>query len=109
MHGQTCIDVIEKQGKYKLVGIIDWDDLREDFLIVEISTFIIDSLAQAQNVKVSEQEVMQTIYYEAMQMGQDPQASYDHYKKAGYIPAIQMSMVEDKVLSGLLNAKIKEA
>jgi hypothetical protein len=52
---------------------------------------------------------MQTIYYEAMQMGQDPQASYDHYKKAGYIPAIQMSMVEDKVLSGLLNSKIKEA
>lgn len=73
------------------------------------ATFIIDALAQAQNVKVSEQEVMQTIYYEAMQMGQDPQASYDHYKKAGYIPAIQMSMVEDKVLSGLLNSKIKEA
>lgn len=23
MHGQTCIDVIEKQGKYKIVGLID--------------------------------------------------------------------------------------
>ena len=52
---------------------------------------------------------MQTIYYEAMQMGQDPQKAFEHYKEAGYIPAIQMSMVEDKVLSGLLNSKIKEA
>ena len=73
------------------------------------ATFIIDALALAENVKVEEQEVMQTIYYEAMQMGQDPQAAFDQYKKAGYIPAIQMSMVEDKVLSALLNAKIKEA
>jgi len=72
------------------------------------ATFIIDSLAQAQNVKVEEQEVMQTIYYEAMQMGQDPQKAYEQYKEAGYIPAIQMSMVEDKVLSALLNAKIKD-
>ena len=73
------------------------------------ATFIIDTLAQAENVKVEEQEVMQTIYYEAMQTGQDPQKAYEQYKEAGYIPAIQMSMVEDKVLSGLLNAKVKEA
>ncbi|MEA2099451.1 MAG: trigger factor [Campylobacterota bacterium] len=73
------------------------------------ATFIIDALAAAENVKVEEQEVMQTIYYEAMQTGQDPQKAFEHYKEAGYIPAIQMSMVEDKVLSGLLNSKIKEA
>lgn len=85
------------------------ETFREDAERSVRATFIIDALAQAQNIKVSEQEVMQTIYYEAIQMGQDPQASYDHYKKAGYIPAIQMSMVEDKVLSGLLNTKIKEA
>jgi len=70
------------------------------------ATFIIDSLAQAKGVKVEEQEIMQTIYYEAMQMGQDPKKAYDHYKNAGYLPAIQMSMVEDRVLSGLLNEKI---
>lgn len=73
------------------------------------ATFIIDSLAQAENVKVEEQEVMQTIYYEAMQMGQDPQKAYEQYKEAGYIPAIQMSMVEDKVLRQILDSKIKEA
>jgi trigger factor len=73
------------------------------------ATFIIDALAAAENVKVEEQEVMQTIYYEAMQMGQDPQKAYEQYKESGYLPAIQMSMVEDKVLSQLLNSKIKEA
>jgi len=71
------------------------------------ATFIIDALAQEKGVKVEENEVMQTIYYEAMQMGQDPQKAYEQYKEAGYIPAIQMSMVEDKVLSTLLNTKIE--
>jgi trigger factor len=85
------------------------ETFREDAEKSVRATFIIDTLAQAENVKVEEQEVMQTIYYEAMQMGQDPQKAYEQYKEAGYIPAIQMSMVEDKVLSGLLNKKIKEA
>ena len=71
------------------------------------ATFIIDALAQEKGVKIEEQEVMQTIYYEAMQTGQDPQKAYEQYKEAGYIPAIQMSMVEDRVLSGLLNTKIE--
>jgi len=70
------------------------------------ATFIIDSLASEKGVKIEEQEVMQTIYFEAMQMGQDPQKAYEQYKDAGYLPAIQMSMVEDRVLSGLLNEKI---
>ncbi|QOP46627.1 trigger factor [Sulfurimonas paralvinellae] len=72
------------------------------------ATFIIDALAQKLGVKVEEQEVMQTIYFEAMQMGQDPQKAYESYKDAGYLPAIQMSMVEDRVLSTLLNKKIEE-
>jgi trigger factor len=73
------------------------------------ATFIIDALAVAENIKVEENEVMQTIYYEAMQMGQDPKEAYDKYKEAGYLPAIQMSMVEDKVLTQILNSKMKEA
>ncbi len=85
------------------------ESFREDAQRSVRATFIIDSLAAAENVKVEEQEIMQTIYMEAMQMGQDPQKAYEQYKEAGYLPAIQMSMVEDKVLSKLLNAKIKEA
>ena len=85
------------------------ETFREEAVRSVRATFIVDALAAAENVKVEEQEVMQTIYYEAMQMGQDPQKAFEQYKNAGYIPAIQMSMVEDKVLSGLLNSKIKEA
>jgi len=83
------------------------ESLREEAQKSVKATFIIDSLAQAEGVKVEENEVMQTIYFEAMQMGQDPQKVFDQYKEAGYIPAIQMSMVEDRVLSGLLNSKIE--
>jgi len=71
------------------------------------ATFIVDALAKAEEITVNEEEVMRTIYYEAYQMGQDPKAMYDQYHKAGYLPAIQMSMVEDKVLSKLLDAKME--
>ena len=71
------------------------------------ATFIVDALAKAENISVNEQELMQTIYYEAMQMGQDPAAVYKNYQESGYLPAIQMAMIEDRVLSKLLNAKIK--
>ena len=73
------------------------------------ATFIIDALAKEEQIQVEEQEVMQTIYFEAMQMGQDPAQTYENYKKSGYLPAIQMAMVEDKVLSKILNSKIKDA
>ena len=85
------------------------ESFREDATNSVKATFIIDALAKAENISVNEQEVMQTIYFEAMQMGQDPQQAYTHYQQSGYLPAIQMAMVEDKVLSKLLNSKIKEA
>ncbi|MDH5464738.1 MAG: trigger factor [Thiovulaceae bacterium] len=83
------------------------EEFREDATKSVKATFIIDSLALAENIRVDEQEVQQTIYYEAMQTGQDPQATLDQYTKAGYLPAIQMSMVEDRVLSKLLDEKMK--
>lgn len=85
------------------------ESFREDASKSVKATFIIDALASAQKVRVDENEVMQTIYYEAMQMGQDPKSAYEHYKEAGYLPAIQMSMVEDKVLTSILNSKMKDA
>jgi len=80
---------------------------REEAIESVKATFIVDALAKAEEVSVNEEEVMRTIYYEAYQMGQDPKAMYDQYHKAGYLPAIQMSMVEDKVLSKLLDSKMK--
>ncbi len=85
------------------------ETFREDAQNSVRATFIIDALASAENIKVEENDVMQTIYYEAMQTGQDPKAAYDKYKEAGYLPAIQMSMVEDKVLTQILNSRMKEA
>ncbi len=82
------------------------ETLRDEAMKSVRATFIIDAIAKEKAVKIEEQEVMQTVYREAMQMGQDPQKAYEHYKDAGYLPAIQMSMVEDRVLSGLLNDKI---
>jgi len=82
---------------------------REEAVESVKATFIVDALAKAENVQVDEQEVMQTIYYEALQTGQDPKAVYEQYHKAGYLPAIQMSMVEDKVLNKLLDSKVKGA
>ncbi len=86
------------------------NELRETFREEAVksvkATFIIDTIALEKNIKIQEQEIMQTIYFEAMQMGQDPQKAYEHYKDAGYLPAIQMSMLEDRVLSTLLNEKL---
>ena len=85
------------------------ETFRDDACRAVKATFIVDALAKAENIAVNEQELMQTIYYEAMQMGQDPAAVYKHYQESGYLPAIQMAMIEDRVLSKLLNDKIKEA
>ncbi|MGB5966140.1 MAG: trigger factor [Sulfurimonadaceae bacterium] len=82
---------------------------REDAERSVKATFIIDALAKAEGIAVEEQEVMQTIYFEAMQMGQDPAAVYKQYQESGYLPAVQMAMVEDKVLSKLLNDTSKDA
>ena len=104
--GQMSEDEIKelRENADKLTALRE--TFRDDASRSVRATFIIDSLAQAKGVKVEEQEIMQTIYFEAMQMGQDPKKAYDQYKNAGYLPAIQMSMVEDRVLSSLLNEKI---
>jgi len=85
------------------------ETFRDDAARSVKATFIIDALAQNEGISIAEQEVMQTIYFEAMQMGQDPEQAYKHYQESGYLPAIQMAMIEDKVLSKLLNDKLKEA
>ena len=69
------------------------------------ATFIIDALAKAEGIDVTDQEVTQTIYYEAMMSGQDGQAMIKQYEEAGYLPAIKMSMMEQKVINKLLDEK----
>ncbi len=86
------------------------DSLREEFKEEATksvkATFIIDALAKAEEVTVSDQEVSQILYFEAMQMGQNPQQVLKQYQEAGYLPAIKMSMIEDKVITKLLDEKL---
>eukprot|EP00767_Chilomastix_cuspidata_P000070 gnl/Chilomastix_cuspidata/10156.p1 GENE.gnl/Chilomastix_cuspidata/10156~~gnl/Chilomastix_cuspidata/10156.p1 ORF type:complete len:440 (-),score=53.73 gnl/Chilomastix_cuspidata/10156:303-1490(-) len=69
------------------------------------ATFIVDALAKAENVDVTDQEVTQILYYEAMQMGQNPQDVLKQYQEAGYLPAIKMSLIEERVISKLFDEK----
>jgi len=71
------------------------------------ATFIVDALAKKEGISVDDNEVIQTIYYEAMQMGQNPQEVLEAYKKQGLLPAIKMAMIEDKLLTHLLNKKLE--
>ena len=82
------------------------NELKEDAVNSVKATFIIDALAKAEDVKVTDQEVMQVLYYEAMQMGRNPQEVVKQYQEAGYLPAIKMSMIEEKVISKLLDEKL---
>ncbi len=84
------------------------EQFREDAKKSVKATFIIDALAKELGIQVGEQEVMQTIYMEALQSGQDPQKVYEHYQQSGYLPAIQMAMAEDKVLTTILDSKLKK-
>jgi trigger factor len=68
-------------------------------------TFLVDELAKAEDVKVEDQEIMQMIYFEAMQQGQDPKQYFEYYEKQGVLPAIKMSVVEDKLFTKLFTKK----
>ena len=70
-------------------------------------TFLIDSLAKAENVEVSDDEVTQTLYYEAIMSGQEPKAFIEKYEKSGYLPVIKMSMLENKVLTKIFDEAAK--
>ncbi len=65
-------------------------------------TFIVDELAKEEKIEVNDNEVIQAVYYEAMQQGQDPKKYMEYYQKQGLLPAIKMAMVEDKLFSKIL-------
>ena len=83
------------------------EELKEEASNSVKATFIIDALAKAEKVEVSDQEVSQVLYFEALQMGQNPQEVIKQYQEAGYLPAIKMSIIEEKVLSKLFDEKAK--
>lgn len=69
-------------------------------------TFIMDSLAKKYDITIQDNQVLQAIYYEAMMMGKDPKATLEYYQKNNFIPAVKMTMIEDKVLQFMLDKKL---
>jgi trigger factor len=70
-------------------------------------TFIIDAVAKKENVDVSDQELTQVLYYEAIMQGQNPQDVLKYYQENNLLPVIKMNMIEEKLLNKLLEDKIK--
>ncbi len=75
------------------------DEFKEEARNSVKLTFLVDELAKVEGIKVDDQEVMQMIYFEAMQQGQDPKQYYEYYEKQGLLPAIKMSVVEDRLFT----------
>jgi trigger factor len=69
-------------------------------------TFLIDAIAKAENVDVSDQELSQVIYYEALMQGQNPQDVIKYYQENNLLPVIKMNMIEEKLLNKLLDDKL---
>ncbi|RAX57011.1 trigger factor [Helicobacter monodelphidis] len=70
-------------------------------------TFIVDTLAKENNIGVTDQEIWQRIYFEAMSYRQDPKVILEYYQKNGLLPALQMALLEEKVLTHLLDESKK--
>lgn len=71
-------------------------------------TFIVDYLAKKDNIAVNDNEVYQLLYYEAMMMGANLEEIIKTYEKNNMIPALKMTILENKVLNALLESKIKQ-
>ena len=89
----------EKAVKAKL------EEYREDSEDSVKLTFIVDELARKEEIVVDDQEVMQTIYMEAIQSGQEPQAYMKQYEDQGLLPAVKMAIIEDKLFTKLFGEK----
>ncbi|MBZ7995591.1 trigger factor [Campylobacter canadensis] len=70
-------------------------------------TFIVDELARLRNVIVNDQEVAQAIYFEAMRYGVEPKKLMENYQQNGTIPAIRMSLLEEKLFADIFLGKDK--
>jgi len=78
------------------------ESVREDATNSVKATFLVDYLARKEEVVVNDQEVSQTIYYEAMMSGQDPQQVIKYYQENNLLPAVKMGMIEDKLFSKII-------
>ncbi|KGI55844.1 trigger factor [Campylobacter sp. MIT 97-5078] len=68
-------------------------------------TFIINELALLRKIGVSDQEVMQAVYFEAYRSGVDPRVLLQNYQQQGILPAVKMALVEEKLFNDIFMPK----
>ena len=95
-----------KQSEEKLNELRE--SVREDAEKSVKATFIVDAMAKAENIEVSDSEITQVIYYDALMNGQDPQKLMEYYQANNLFPVIKMGMIEDKLFSKLLKLDEEE-
>ena len=78
------------------------ESVREEATRSVKATFLVDALARKEGIEVNDQEVSQTIYYEAMMSGQDPQQVIEYYQQNNLLPAVKMGMIEDKLFAKII-------
>ena len=71
-------------------------------------TFVVDELARLRGVSVSDNEVVQAVYFEAYRYNQDPKALLESYQQKGILPAIKMSLIESKLFNDIFAPKKDE-
>ncbi len=96
---QEEIDAIrEDEEKLKALR----DEVRDDAVKSVKATFLVDALAQKEGLSVSDDEVTQVLQYEAIMNGQDPAALLKYYEQNNLLPAVKMSLLEDKLYTKML-------
>ncbi|EIE1465685.1 trigger factor [Campylobacter upsaliensis] len=70
-------------------------------------TFIIDELAKLRKIEVSDQELVQAVYFEAYRYGFNPKEHLENYKKQGALPAVKMALIEEKLFNDIFMPKEK--
>ena len=78
------------------------EEVRESATNSVKATFLVDYLARKEGIEVNDQEVSQTIYYEALMSQQDPQQVIQYYQENNLLPAVKMGMIEDKLFAKII-------
>jgi trigger factor len=78
-------------------------DVKDDAQKSVKATFLIDEIAKQENIVVDDQELVSAIYMEAMYSGRDARELMNLYRENGLLPAVKMGLIEEKLLTSLLN------
>ncbi len=89
------------------------EELRNKFMPEALTavklTFIVDKISKENKVHVDDKEVEESLKYQFIMSGQDPDLMLQTYKERGILPLVKMSILEDRVLEFIIDSKIKRS